>query len=669
MALLGAVPKSGLDTGERLRWFGRQAMPTLHARYPLFFAAHTSTRPFLLTLNDVIHAERRKLYPGATVPVFDFADDAAEPDVLLLGYRSPRRLCMLAEGFVLGAADFFGEAVTAGQDACMLRGDDHCQLRCGFPPPVVMAEDCPSCGQLTCRLGRERRARAAAEAITEQITRYALHDALTGLPDRVQLLDLLVVALERAGRRQRRLGVLFVDLDDFKVVNESLGHATGDRLLEQVAGRLVSCVRAGDVVARLGGDEFVVVYDDIDDEAQCLEFAGRLHQALAAPFDVDGPALVVRASIGVRMAASTERPEALLRDADAAMHAAKHAGKGQAIVFDDVMRRTNQEHLALENDLRLALARGEIAAWFQPVVELRGGSVVGAEALARWHHPTRGQVRPDVFVAVAERSGLILELGPVVLRQACQQAADWGLGSGPRRLMNVNVSAREVADGGLVPRVVAALRHTGLPAAALCLEITERQLVADSCVVRENLRALHQLGVELAIDDFGVEYASLASLRRLPVTTLKVDRSFISGLDHSHPGADTRDRAVVEAITPTARAFGLRTVAEGVETSEQALTLLALGTDQAQGWLFAPAVPSTQWARASALAATSDGGGHPGRRRRAPADDAGQAGPRGHIPTCRPIRLSDARTLPRRRTAAAQPVTTAASWRLAPQRS
>lgn len=473
------------------------------------------------------------------------------------------------------------------------------------PSPIHVAEDCPSCGRLNRRLDRERRARAEAEAIAEQVTRFALHDALTGLPNRVQLLDLLMVALERAGRRRRRLGVLFVDLDDFKVVNDSLGHTTGDRLLEQVAGRLVSCIRAGDVVARLGGDEFVVVYDDIHDEAQCLDFAGRLHQALAAPFVVDGTAVVVRASIGVRLATGSELPEALLRDADAAMYAAKHAGKGQAIVFDDVMRQANQEQLAIEHDLRLALARGEIAAWFQPVVDLRLGSVVGAEALARWQHPTRGQIRPDVFVAVAERSGLILELGAVVLRQACQQAADWGFGRVQRQLMNVNVSAREVADDGLVPRVVAALRDAGLPPAALCLEITERQLVADSCVVRSNLRALHQLGVELAIDDFGVEYASLATLRRLPVTILKIDRSFIAGLDRCQPAADTRDRAVVEAITAMAGAFGLRTVAEGVETQEQARTLLALGTDHAQGWLFAPAVPAGEWAEASAQATTS----------------------------------------------------------------
>ena len=468
-----------------------------------------------------------------------------------------------------------------------------------------MAEDCPSCGRLSRRLNRERRARAEAEAIAEQVTRFALHDALTGLPNRVQLLDLLVVALQRAGRRERRLGVLFIDLDDFKVVNDSLGHAFGDQLLKQVAGRLACCVRPVDVVARLGGDEFVVVLDDIVDEAQCLTFAERLQAALAAPFLIGGTAITVRASIGVRMAAHTERPEALLRDADAAMYAAKHAGKGRAVPYDDVMRQRNQDRLTLENDLRAALAAGEIVACFQPVVDLRSGSVVGAEALARWHHPTRGQVRPVVFVAVAEQSELILELGECLLRQACRRAADWGFGAAPQRVMNVNVSAREIADDTLVPRVIAALRDAGLPPSALCLEITERQLVADSGVVQDNLRALHQLGVELAIDDFGVEYASLATLRRLPVTILKLDRSFISGLDHSQPAADTRDRAVVEAITAMARAFGLRTVAEGVETEEQAMTLLALGTDHAQGWLFAPAVPAVDWALAVAGAAAS----------------------------------------------------------------
>ena len=468
-----------------------------------------------------------------------------------------------------------------------------------------MAEDCPSCGRLTRRLDRERRARAEAEAIAEQVTRFALHDALTGLPNRVQLLDLLVVALDRAGRRGRRLGVLFVDLDDFKIVNDSLGHAFGDQLLQQVAGRLASSVRPVDVVARLGGDEFVVVYDDILDEAQCLSYAERLQAALAEPFVVGGTAIAVRASIGVRIAASTERPEALLRDADAAMYAAKHAGKGRAVLYDDVMRQRNQDRLALENDLRSALADGKIMACFQPVVDLRSGSVVGAEALARWHHPTRGQVRPDVFVAVAERTELILELGACILRQACQQAADWGFGAAPQQVMNVNVSARELADDTLVSRVIAALGDAELPPSALCLEITERQLVADSGVVRENLRALHELGVELAIDDFGVEYASLATLRRLPVTILKLDRSFISSLDHSHRATDSRDRAVVEAITAMARAFGLRTVAEGVETEEQALTLLALGADHAQGWLFAPAVPAVDWALAVARATAS----------------------------------------------------------------
>ena len=473
------------------------------------------------------------------------------------------------------------------------------------PLHVPVAEDCPSCGRLTRRLDRERRSRAEAEAIAEQVTRFALHNPLTGLPNRVQLLDLLVVALERAGRRERRLGVLLVDLDDFKIVNDSLGHAFGDQLLQQVAGRLAGCVRPVDVVARLGGDEFVVVYGDIVDEAQCLTFADRLQAALAAPFIVDGTAVAVRASIGVRMAASAERPEALLRDADAAMYAAKHAGKGRAVLYDDVMRQSNQDRLALENDLRAALADGEIVACFQPVVDLRSGSVVGAEALARWHHPTRGDARPDAFVAVAERSGLILELGDCILRQACPQAADWGFGVAPQRVMNVNVSAREIADDTLVPRVVAALRDAGLPPGALCLEITERQLVADCGVVRDNLRALHLLGVALAIDDFGVEYASLATLRRLPVTILKLDRSFIAGLDHTQAATDTRDRAVVEAITAMARAFGLRTVAEGVETEEQALTLLTLGTDHAQGWLFAPAVPAVDWPLAVAAAAAS----------------------------------------------------------------
>ena len=410
----------------------------------------------------------------------------------------------------------------------------------------------------------------------------ANHDPLTGLPNRALFEERLRRAVERHHEDPRRGGhgaVLFVDLDDFKVVNDSLGHDAGDRLLTVVAERLRNVLRPQDVIARFGGDEFTVLLADVADEAGARRVADRLAAALQGPIVLDGQRRYVTASIGLSMAAGDDDSHALLRDADAAMYRAKEAGKARTSVFDAPMREAAVERLELETALRGAISRDELRLVFQPVVSLPDGRVAACEALLRWDHATLGRITPDRFIGLAEQTGLIVPIGAWVVREACRVAATW-----PAEVaVSVNVSPRQLGTTDLPDIVHVALGMSGLAPDRLCLEITETALLNDGETITGTLGALKALGVRLAIDDFGVGHASLMHLRRLlPVDMLKIDKSFVDGIVTCDD-----DSAIVAGVIRLAHSLGLVAVAEGVEDAEQAELLAGMGCQAAQGFLFA----------------------------------------------------------------------------------
>jgi diguanylate cyclase (GGDEF)-like protein len=412
-------------------------------------------------------------------------------------------------------------------------------------------------------------------------TRLAYSDPLTGLGNRA-LLAAEVAGAQRRLRGGGRLSLLLLDLDGFKAVNDSLGHAAGDRLLVQLAERLCGAVGPQDVVARLGGDEFAVLVDEAAPGAG-LRTARRVLDALSAPVDFEGRVVRVTASIGV-VEQAARGPDDVLRDADVAMYAAKNAGKACVRLFEPAMRRAVLARAELEADLRHALDRGEFVVQYQPVVDLETREVTGAEALVRWRHPRRGLLPPGAFMPLAEETGLIGELDRWVLEEACRTAAGWQR-LRPGVTVGVNVTADRFAHTDLVGAVADALADAGLPPHCLTLELTETALVADAEATISRLGALDALGVPVAIDDFGTGYSSLAYLHRLPASILKIDRSFVQGL-----GVNAESTALVRVILGLAETFGLRTVAEGVETESQRALLRALGCTSAQGYLFSPAV-------------------------------------------------------------------------------
>ncbi len=433
----------------------------------------------------------------------------------------------------------------------------------------------------------ERRERRRAE---ERLQRNALHDALTGLPNRALFMDRLGLALLRAQRHEEfRFAVLFVDLDRFKVVIDSMGHAVGDQLLVEIARRLETCIRPGDTVARLGGDEFTVLLEDVRDLGDPARIAERTRKAVASPFRLEGREAVLTASVGIAFGDSrTTTAEDLLRNANTAMHRAKDGGKDRHEIFDDAMHARAVERLQVETDLRRALERGELRMHYQPIVSLVTGRLTGFEALMRWTHPVRGPVGPNVFIPVAEESGLILPLGRLALREACAAAMTWRkrLPAAAPLSMAVNLSGRQFAQPDLADEIGALLRESGLDPSRLHLEITESAVMADPEAAAAVLRRLRDLGVRFSIDDFGTGYSSLALLHRIPVDLLKIDRSFVSRMSGGSGNLE-----VVRAIVALAHALRLEIVAEGVETAEQLALLRALGCESAQGFLFAKALP------------------------------------------------------------------------------
>ncbi|HLJ03738.1 MAG TPA: EAL domain-containing protein [Solirubrobacteraceae bacterium] len=429
------------------------------------------------------------------------------------------------------------------------------------------------------------------QAIEDDIRHRALHDPLTGLPNRVLFLDRIEQALARLRRRKGLAAILFLDFDHFKVVNDSLGHQVGDELLAAVAPRLKHAVRATDTVARLGGDEFAILLEEIAGESDAIEMAERVAALFARPFVIAGSEHFMTASVGIALAHGGELPIELIRDADAAMYRAKERGRARYEVFDEAMRGRALARLRIENDLRRAIERGELRLDYQPLVSLRDHSILGVEALLRWRHPQRGLISPTEFIPVAEENGLIEPIGRWVLERACRQAAHWNADRPDARPleMSVNLSAVQLAKPGLADTVQAALQASGLDPGSLCLEITETAMLREPEAVSEALQALGALGVRLVLDDFGTGYSSLSYLPQLPLDILKIDRSFIDGL-----GVEAHDTAITEAIVAMSRALSLSVVAEGVEQEHQAVELLRLGCEMAQGFFFSPPVSAQE---------------------------------------------------------------------------
>jgi diguanylate cyclase (GGDEF)-like protein len=436
---------------------------------------------------------------------------------------------------------------------------------------------------------RRRYAWGLVEERTEALREAAVHDALTRLPNRTLLVDRLEQALARQLRGGRSVSLLFLDIDRFKLLNDSRGHAIGDQVLVTVAERLRQVVRPSDTVARFGGDEFVVVCEDVDGVADATRLAERIAGALEAPFPVEGGEVFLSVSVGISMAGPGSSAEELLRDADAAMYRAKEQGRSRIEFFDEGMRTEAGVRLEVQNALHRALERDELRLLYQPVIDLPTGRMVGVEALLRWAHPEQGMLPPALFIPMAEELGLIVPIGEWVFAQSARQWAQWQQSApqDPPMLMAVNLSTRQLRDPGLVEAFRRIIAETGIDPTCVCLELTETVLMEDPDLYLQPLRDLKALGLKLAVDDFGTGHASLTYLKRFPFDVLKIDRSFVRGL-----GRNTADRAIVGGVIALAHALGLQVVAEGIEDREHLVELRALGCDLAQGYHFARPLPA-----------------------------------------------------------------------------
>ena len=440
------------------------------------------------------------------------------------------------------------------------------------------------------------------KSLEHELAHQAFHDSLTGLANRALLLDRLEHALASVRTRSRStVALLFLDLDDFKTVNDALGHAAGDVILRTVATRIATVLRAGDTASRLGGDEFAVLLEDVNDPSVAYDVGGRVLEAVCTPLDVDGTLLAVNASLGIVVSDGTEDPAALLRNADLAMYRAKAAGKGRFEVYEAGMHAAVVERLAMKADLRRAVEACEFEPHYQPIVDLTSGLVTGVEALARWAHPQHGIVAPAQFIPLAEETGLVVEIGRQILRRACDDAVAWhrAHGDAAPASVSVNLSARQLQHDTVVGDVRAALAASGLAAERLTLEITESVLLEETDAVATTLAALKALGVRIALDDFGTGYSSLSYLDRFPVDIVKIDKSFIDSL----AGHGTPASPLVDAIVHLGALLGLGVTAEGIEEAQQLARLRAMGCESGQGFYFARPMPASELS-----ASLADGG-------------------------------------------------------------
>ena len=424
-------------------------------------------------------------------------------------------------------------------------------------------------------------------ALEEQLRHQAFHDDLTGLANRALFEDRLTLALARGRRHGGQLAVVFVDLDDFKTVNDSLGHAVGDELLRATAQRLATCLRAQDTAARLGGDEFAVLLEDLSGPDEAWDIAERLRRALEPPVVLDGRQIASSASLGLECPGPNATADDVLGNADLAMYAAKDAGKGRVARFEPVMREQLVERMELGSELGLALERDELFLEYQPLVELDTGRITGVEALIRWQHPTRGRLAPDRFIPLAESNGHIVAIGRWVLQTACAQLRRWqdDRPGAADLQMSVNVSTRQLADPDFPRDVRAAVDAAGIDPSCLTLEITEHLLLDDGDLMQQRLRALKEIGVRLAVDDFGTGYSALSYLQTFPVDVLKIDRSFVSGIDR-----DPERARLVHGIVEMGHNLRLSVVSEGIEEAGEAALMREFHSQYGQGFLFSKPV-------------------------------------------------------------------------------
>jgi diguanylate cyclase (GGDEF)-like protein len=534
-------------------------------------AAHRLARQ--LTTSDPAGDQARTVYRA-----FETYDGAVQGEFALLAKGRVAEAEQVAERRVDPSFQRLQAALTsAGQRYGA--GAQQANRRADLGTLLILLTAAGIIGALVWRFQRAKS--QAAELFAYQ----ARHDPLTALPNRALLAEQLDRELARASRRQQPVVLLWLDLDDFKVVNDSLGHHAGDQLLLAVGERLRACLRPGDLPARIGGDEFTALLADVRDLQDAITVAERIGAELGAPFQVAGHQVVVHASIGIAQSVPGQTSaEELLRNADLAMYEAKKQGKGQWQVFTPGMDSLAWKRLELEAELQVALERGQFELYYQPILDLDSGTVSELEALVRWDHPSRGLLPPGDFLSLTEQTGLIVELGAWVLDQACRQVAAWEPGDQQQQPLglSVNLSARQLRDRHLPERVARTLASSGLDPRRLTLEITETSMIEDLDAAGVTLRAIRQLGVHVAVDDFGTGFSALGALKHYPVDSVKIDRSFVHGL-----GSDAQDTAIVHAVVAFAKTLGLSVTAEGIETPHQLAQLRALGCDRGQGYHFA----------------------------------------------------------------------------------